>query len=263
VTIKDPDLVRQRRRPQTGDELDTIRQRIVVAADTTGLLHDAVLAVYAVLLADTGHTLADLPAGQRLNPTDFAIPSSQWNAIVDAIGRRAQAWATTAAIAMELIDVMPSAYDDPDVATPDFKLRNYRPEIYDLHVSRDAIDVIAACESHLHQLSVDYGPTSVIYLDALHSWHRRMAGLFSRNGGVSTTVSKDGPMSLLVHTGGLTYGLIWHGATRRCTDPACDAVIDDDGTAGPTHTGATVLDHDHAPSYPLDAARPGQWSFHS
>jgi hypothetical protein len=263
MTINEPDLVRQRRRPLTADELDTIRQGIIVAADTGGLLHDAVLAIYAALVADTGRTLADLPAGQRLNPADFAIPSNQWTAIVDAITHRAQAWGTTVAIAMELIDVMPSAYDDPDVATPDFPLRDYRPEIYDLQVSRDAIDVIAACETHLQQLSTDYGPTSAVYLDALHSWHRRLAGLFSRNGGVTTVISKDGPMSLLVRTGGLTYGLIWHGATRRCTEPACDAVIDDDGIVRPAHTAATVLDHVHAPSYPLDAASPGQWSFHS
>jgi hypothetical protein len=263
VTINEPDLVRERQRPLTADELDTIRQRIVAAADTTGLLHDAVLAVYAALLADTGRTLFDLPAEQRLNPADFAIPTNQWTAIVDAITHRAQAWGTTAAIAMELINVMPSTYDDPDVATPDFALRDYRPEIYDLQVSRDAIDVIAACETRLQQLSTDYGPTSAVYLDALHSWHRRLAGLFSRNSGVTTTVSKDGPMSLLVRTGDLTYALIWHGTTRHCTDPACHAVIDDDGTARPTHTGATVLDHDHVPSYPLDTAHPGQWSFHS
>jgi hypothetical protein len=263
MTVNEPDLVGQRRRPLTADELDIIRQRILVAADSAGLLHDAVLAIYAPLLADTGSTLDDLPAGERLNPADFAIPSSQWNAIVDAIGRRAQAWGTTAAIAMELINVMPSTYDDPDVATPDFELRDYRPEVYDLQVSRDAIDVIGACETHLDQLSTDYGPTSAIYLDALHSWHRRLAGLFSRNGGVNTVISKDGPMSLLVRTGGLTYGLIWHGATRRCTDRACDALIDDDGMGRPAHTAATVLDHDHSPSYRLDAARPGQWSFHS
>ena len=263
MTINEPDLVRQRRRPLTADELDTIRQRILAAADTAGLLHDAVLAVYAALLADTGYTLADLPAGQRLNPADFAIPNNQWTAIVDAITHRAQAWGTTVAIAMELINVMPSAYDDPNAATPDFELRDYRPEVYDLQVSRDAIDVIGACETHLQQLSTDHGPTSAIYLDALHSWHRRLAGLFSRNGGGTTVISKDGPMSLLVRTGGLTYGLIWHGATRRCTDPACAAVIDDDGIVRPARTAATVLDHDHTPTYPLDAARPGQWSFHS
>jgi len=254
----------QHRRALTAEELHSIRARILAAADTAGLLNDAVLALYAVLLADTGRTFADLPGWQRLNPADYAIPTSQWEAIVTAISRRADAWGTTVQVALDLVDVMPSSYNAPDIPAPDFALRDYRPEVYNIQISRDAIDVIGACETHLHQLRTSYGPTSGIYLDALHSWHRGLTGLFSRNSGINTVVSKDGPLSLLVRTGGgLVYTLIWHGATRRCTDPACGAVIDEGGTAAPGHTGAAVLDHDHTATHPIGAARPGQWSLHS
>ncbi|MGW1888280.1 hypothetical protein [Streptomyces sp. NPDC001970] len=59
-----------------------------------------------------------------------------------------------------------------------------------------------------------------------------------------------GPMSLLVAPAAWSTPLIRHGATRRCTDPACDAVIDD-GIARPAHAGATVPNH--TLTYPLEA----------
>jgi len=254
----------QHRRALSADDLHTIRQRITAAADTTGLLRDAVLAIYAGLLADTGRSLAELPAGQRLQPGDYAIPTTQWEAIVAAITHRAEAWGTGATLAVELVSVMPSSYDDPQVPAPDFGLRDYRPEIYNLRISCDAVDVIAACETHLQQLRAGFGATSAVYLDALHSWHRALAGLFSRHSGTDTTVSKDGPLSLLVRTaGGLVYAVIWHGTARRCTEADCDAVIDDDGSTRPGHSGGLVAEHRHRPSHPLGVAQPGQWSLHS
>ena len=83
--------------------------------------------------------------------------------------------------------------------------------------------------------------------------------------GADTRVHRDGDLSLLVTTGsGFTYGLIFHGATRRCTaGDGCTATIADDGTAHPPWSTAVIADHVHQPSFPLDAPRPGSWSMHS
>jgi hypothetical protein len=79
-----------------------------------------------------------------------------------------------------------------------------------------------------------------------------------------THVACDGALSLYVSTGsGLVFGLIFHGAHRHCTAKDCHTMIRDDGTCYPSHTDAPVLDHEHTPSYPLDAPQPGTWSFHS
>ena len=82
--------------------------------------------------------------------------------------------------------------------------------------------------------------------------------------GAHTRVSRDGDLSLFVSTAsGLDLGVIFHGQHRRCTNPACGALITDDSAASPFSSTSTVLDHEHTPSYPLSAPRPGTWSFHS
>lgn len=254
----------QHRRALTARELDTIHERIRDAADTGHLLHDAVGAVYTALLSDTGRSLHSFDEHHRLDVTAFAIPTNQWTAIVAAMTRRAEQWGTGAPLALELINVMPSSYDDPDTPTPQLPLPDYRPTTYRLHIHRDAVDVIAACEAHLTALHDFYGPTSMVLQQASRSWHRNLAGLFVHTTGIDTHISKDGPMSLYVQTsGGLVYGLIFHGALRRCTTPRCAALIDDTGAVDPSPSGAPVLQHPHTPSYPIGAPQPGEWSIHS
>jgi len=253
------------RRPLTADELHTILSAVRDAADTRQLLTTAVRALYTALLADTGHTFDNLPAGEQIDPGEYAIPTSQWQAILAAITGRAHAWGTAAEVGLELaLNLMPSHYDDPQTPVPDLPLPDYRPLERTLTLSREAVDVIDACETHLAQLRSFYGPASDTYQTALHSWHRNLAGLFTMNTGADTHIGKDGELSLFVRTSsGLVYGLIFHGATRHCTTSGCDALINDDGTAQPSHHGAAALDHKHTPSYPLDGPRPGGWSFHS
>jgi hypothetical protein len=259
VTVTD-----QYRRALTARELDTISQRIRDAADTGQLLNDGIGAVYNALLADTGRTLHSFGDGSRLDVTAFAIPATQWTAIVAAITRRAQQWGTGPLLALELVNLMPSTYNDPNTPTPDLPQPDYRPTTYRLHVHRDAVDVIAACEAHLTALHDYYGATSTTFQKAWQSWHHNLIGLFIRSTGVDTHISKDGPRSLYVQTSsGLVYGLIFHGATRHCTTTGCAALIDDTGTARPSHSTATVLNHPHTPSYPIGAPQPGEWSFHS
>jgi hypothetical protein len=91
-----------------------------------------------------------------------------------------------------------------------------------------------------------------------------LADLFTGDLGADTHISEDGRLALLVRTSsGFTYGLIFHGRTRRCTTAGCAAVIDDTGVARPADSLAPMLDHDHTPSYPIGAPQPGEWFFHS
>jgi hypothetical protein len=253
------------RRALTTDELHRILATIRDATDTRHLLNTAVAALYNALLADTSRTLDQLPDGDRIRRSNYALPTSQWQAILGAMTGRAQEWGTAAEVGLELaIALMPSHYHDPQIPVPDLTLPDYRPPEHAVTLSREAVDVIGACEAHLNRLCTAYGRASTVYQDALHSWHRNLAALVTMNTGAHTHVSKDGALSLFVHTSsGLVYALIFHGATRHCTNPGCDTPIADDGTARPSHIGAPVLDHAHTPSYPLDGPRPGAWSFHS
>ncbi|WP_344515768.1 hypothetical protein [Dactylosporangium maewongense] len=165
---------------------------------------------------------------------------------------------------------MPSTYNDPDIAAPDLTVRDYRPDRYRIDVTRQAADEITACEQHLQTLADAYGTDSDRYRSALASWHRHLAGLFSTSRGAETSVQRDGPLSLYVTaSSGFVYGVIFHGEQRRCTAPGCPAVADDDPqhpTAviwRPAPTAASVLDHEHQPSYPAGAPQPGIWSAHS
>ena len=95
-------------------------------------------------------------------------------------------------------------------------------------------------------------------LDALASWHRNLAGLFSMAFGASTRITRDGDLSLFAVTGsGFVYAVIFHGHQRHCTADGCHARIGDDGTVYPSQQDAAVLDHQHTPSYPLGGPQPG------
>jgi hypothetical protein len=240
-------------------DLHRIHAAILDAADTRQLIETTLTILYDALAGDTG------TQARQIQPQRYAIPTSQWTAILTAVTNRAQAWGTATAVGLELaLNLMPGHYHDPDVPAPNLDLPDYRPTEHRLTITRSAVDVITAAEAHLDRLQTCYGPTSQTYQTALHSWHRGLAGLFSMNSGAHTQVSADGALSLFVHTaGGFVYGLIFHGTDRRCTTDGCHALIDADGAARPACTGAMVLDHDHTPSYPVDAPRPGAWSFHS
>jgi hypothetical protein len=253
------------RRALTETELTAILGRID-AADSTGELLAAVInAVYDTLLADSGLTLTTLPDGHRIDPRQFEIPTSQWEAICGAVTDRAAAWGTGPELAMELINVLPSTYDNPAAPVLDLPRVDRRPDLLNLAVSRDAVDVIAAATRHVQALAAHYGPASHEHLTAISSWVTGLSGLLSMGFGADTRVHRDGTLSLLVHTGsGFTYGLIFHGATRRCTaGDGCTATIADDGTAHPLWSTAVLADHIHQPSFGLDAPQPGSWSLHS
>ncbi|GAA2349777.1 hypothetical protein [Dactylosporangium salmoneum] len=253
------------RRPLTETELATIVGR-VDAADSTGEVLVAVVgAVYDALLADLGLSTATVPDGQQLDPSRFQIPSWQWQAITGAVIDRAAAWGTGPELAMELITMLPGTYDDPAALAPDLPRTDRRPDLLQLHITRDAVDVIAAATAHVQALATCYGPGSEQYLTASSSWLAALARLLSMTFGADTHVRRDGNLSLLAHTSsGFTYALVFHGATRRCAaGDGCTAAIADDGIAHAAHATAVLADHEHRPSFPLDAPRPGSWSFHS
>ena len=166
---------------------------------------------------------------------------------------------------MELINLLPSTLDDPAAPMPDLPHVDRRPDLLNLSVSRDAVDVIAAATHHIQALAAHYGPASPQHLTAISSWMTALSRLLSLDFGADTRVHRDGTLSLLVNTGsGFTYGLIFHGTTRCCTaGDGCTASIADDGTVHALSSGAVLAEHVHQPSFSLDAPRPGSWSFHS
>lgn len=260
-----PSILEPVRRALTETELAAIIDRVDAAGSTADLLAGVIIAVYDTLLADRGLTLETLPDGQRVDPRQFQISSSQWEAICRAVTDRAAAWGTGGELAMELLNVLPSSYNDPGAPVPDRPHVDRRPDLLHLAVSRDAVDVIAAATRHVHALAAHYGPASTEHLTASTSWLAALARLLSMGLGADTRVYRDGTLSLLVTTGsGFTYGLIFHGATRRCTaGDGCTATIADDGTAHALSSTAVLAEHAHQPSFPLDAPRPGTWSLHS
>jgi hypothetical protein len=124
-------------RALTPDELDGVLDAIARAADPGGLLDSALRAIYDAGLRRGVHagrpTAAAGPANpddavgdgdggdagdHRINPGDYAIPASQWQAITAAITNRAAEWGASATLAFELINLMPAAYEDPAAPVP-------------------------------------------------------------------------------------------------------------------------------------------------
>jgi len=252
------------RRALSDTELAGIFDAITAAGNTGDVLVATINGLYTALLADLGHTLDTLAPDQRVNPTDFAIPTSQWKAIAAAATNRADEWGTAPSISINLINTMPSSYDDPTIPDPTPQLPDRRPAIHHLRVSREATDVIAACTEHVTALGRQFGLDSDIYQRAATSWQWHLTRLFAMGSGADTFVTAEGHLSLLITTSsGLVWAVIFHRTRRVCTVAGCPAVIGDDGTISATPTTPVVAEHEHQLSYPLDAAAPGEWSAHS
>jgi hypothetical protein len=252
------------RRALTDVELAGIFDAIAAATSTGDVLVATINGLYTALLADLGHTLDTLGPDQRLNPTDFAIPTSQWKAIAAAATNRADEWGTAPSISINLINAMPSSYDDPTIPDPAPQLPDRRPVIHHLRVSREATDVIGACTEHVTALGHQFGLDSDIYQRAAASWQWHLTRLFAMGSGAETSITAEGRLSLLVTTSsGLVWAVIFHRTRRVCTVAGCPAVIGDDGTVSTTPTRPVPAEHEHQPSYPLDAPTPGEWSAHS
>jgi len=253
------------RRPLTDTELTLATTEIDAAQSTAGILDAVLRTVFGALLATVGESLNSYGHGRTLDPVQFAIPAAQHAAITEACLSRAAAFGTRLTIAMDLLNVMPSTYDDPAVIAPTTPPRDHRPNAHVLTVSREATDVIAACARHCSELGQYFGEHSRQYLEAAGSWQRNLTLMFSMDFGAATRVTRDGELSLLVScASGFTYGIIFHPQPRRCTRQGCAAVIGNDGTARTINRESPACpDGDHVPAYPLDAPAPGTWSFHS
>ncbi|NUS44739.1 MAG: hypothetical protein HOQ24_13755 [Mycobacteriaceae bacterium] len=253
----------QVRRALTDSEIGSLADRIAQAQSIPDLLAVAVHGLYDTLLAEHHRRFDDFDRDNPLDPQRFRIPTIQWQALADAVTSRADQWGCATTIALDLVNIWPSTFDDPTVPDPTLAVIDRRPHQFDIHVSRDAADEIAACEQQLSLLAGYYGRASAQYLDALRSWQPLLVGLFTTRRGADTTVSRDGRLSLLVTCDSLTYAAIFHGWRRRCTGTACGATASDDGTWHESDHSTPTADHVHTPNYPFDAPQPGTWSFHS
>lgn len=251
------------RRPLTDAELADIFAQIDAATTTVGTLAVTICAVYTALLAGVDRPDLGFGPGQHIDPTEFQIPETQRRAIVAVALNRTQEWGSTAGICVDFVTYLPGTYDDPAVAVPMPDLPDRRPPIHQLHVTREATDVIAANTRYLDQLADAYGHDSTVVRDAASSWHRELTGLLVNSAGGHTLVRADGHRSLLVATAsGFSYGIVFHAEPRRCTVPGCLVPLNSDGT--PTAPASTTVDsHEHRPSYPPGASEPGVWIAHS
>jgi hypothetical protein len=190
----------------------------------------------------------------------YAIPARQWDAVFTVITGRAHAWGLASEVGLELaLNLMPAAYDDPEHLPDSPVLEDLRPGEHHLTLTRDAVEVIAACQAHLHQLRDRYHPVAPAYRHAVDSWHDLITVLLTAH--PHARVSSHGHLGLRVESsGGTTWALTYQQAARCCTATGCHAVIDDHGDARAPFPDATVVDHDHVPSYPLDGPAPGVWT---
>lgn len=241
----------------SAEDLTRIHTAIRDAADTKDLLTGTARTIYQALATITTESAAAVSAA------GYALPTSQWLAILDAATQRAQQWGTHAEVALDLaMNLMPGQYDDPAVLAPELPLPDYRPQHYQLQLDRDTLDVIADCTRHLQHLHAAYGQQSPLYQDAMRSWTTALTTILSMGTGAVATVHRDGPLSLLAHTSsGLIYAVTFHGIARRCTVTGCGAHLADDGSTDPADK--ITADHEHVPSYPFGGPQPGTWTLHS
>jgi hypothetical protein len=250
------------RRMLTDTELVTVITAIAEADSSASVIAVAVTETFNALLAPLGQSLADYDAARPFDPTAFAIPASQWAAITEACLARADAFGGRVHVALDLVNLMPSTYEDASVKVSVPPPPDQRPPEYVLTVTREATDVITAASARCTDLARCYGPRSREHVEAVMSWQAQLSRLFSMSLGSTARVSRDDDLSLLVTTGtGFTYGIIFHPARRRCLRAGCTATLSDDGT--PTTPGPACLDGRHHPSFPLGGVQPGTWSFHS
>jgi hypothetical protein len=255
------------RRVLTGDDLRAIHAAASAATTPALLLRDCLAALDAAMCRPSGRAGGDAsgesgPPASRPGSVGYAIPSGQWNAVFDAITGRAHAWGLAAELGLDLaLNLMPAAYDDPtDPGGPPLPvLADLRPVEHHLTVTRDAVEVVEACQAHLRKLGFRYHPASPAYRLAADSWSDLVAVLLT--GYPDARVSGDGHLGLLVEpVGGTAWALTYRPDVRRCTVTGCHAVIDDDATVHAASPDATVLDHEHVPSYPFDGPAPGRWT---
>ncbi|MEU7906400.1 hypothetical protein [Actinoplanes sp. NPDC049118] len=252
------------RRPLTDAELHDVRQHLHGDADCPRALVDAVVTtVFDALLADSGQTLRDRSPGEGFDRSRYAIPVSQWTAIVMAVTDHAYAWDAAVSTGMVLAALMPAAYDDPAVPTPHLGTPDTHLHILRLDIGRGAAAMITACGNHLTALANAYGADSTRYRMAAISWVQQLIALLTSPPGARHVLHPDGPLSLYASTDdGYHYGIAFQPEPRRCTAVGCHAVTTDPGVGArwqPATPGAFVGEHEHLPSYPFDAPQPGRW----
>lgn len=253
------------KRALSDEEIQGVFNAIEHATNTGEVLVATMVGVFDALLRDLGERWADYGKDRKLDVTAFAIPSAQWTAIASAVASRCDQWGTGVTTSMDLVNLMPSHYEDESVTVPERPQVDRRPYVHELHVQRSAVDVIAACEARIQDLGQHYGFTSQYYQDALHSFHRQLVRLFSMSMGADTSISKDGDLSLFVRMGsGFVFGVIFHEDRRQCTDTECGAQWSESGEPW-TYSSERypIKDHEHVWSYPVGSPLPGTWSFHS
>lgn len=135
------------------------------------------------------------------------------------------------------------------------------PDTFTFAVSDRAVETIRDMHHHVEKLGQAFGKDSPEYREALESLAKQLAHLLTHPMRQTTTVGRDGDLSLICSADSFVFGLIFHRTRRICTDPECHAWINDDG--GAWRYNDPPKDHNHTPSYPLDAPHPGTWSFHS
>lgn len=138
-----------------------------------------------------------------------------------------------------------------------------RPDTFEFFVSRQACDVIKACQERVERLGEYFGYDSPQYLKAAQSWSRQLTRLISSPILQTTRVYADGPLSL-VSNSGITFGLNFHPVKRKCVHEGCDYYLHEDGHA--YHFGLTADARscgDHVPDLPIEAPTPGDWTFNS
>lgn len=251
-------------RAYTPAEIRELLTRIDMTGSVGDLLSVAIRGVFDPLLADCGKSYDDFTDSQKLDPRRYAIPQTHWSAIMSAVTNRAHEWGVAAQLGLELVNVFPDTYDDPQVPEPVLTGSDFRPDTVEVKVNRSAADVIAACEKHLDDLAAHFGDMSPEYVNALRSWHRCLTSVLSSHAGQPITVSREGDLSLYVSTAAFDYGVIFHGVVRRCRDfPDCGAIYGRDGSWWAPHAERPELDHPHVLNIPVGAPQPGTWSQHS
>ncbi|GGL12676.1 hypothetical protein [Mangrovihabitans endophyticus] len=254
------------RRALTLEELTAVLARIRAAEDISRVLAVAVVAVYDTLLADRGLSMATLPDGQQLDPRKFLIPASQRDAVTGAVLDRAAAEGGDPGVALDLVNLLPGSYDDPDAPVPDgLPGPARRSEHLEVVLTRDAVEAVTAAGHHIQALAAYYGQNSREHVTAATTWLACLTQVLSTSGGPQLRVAREGTLSLLVRTvSGFTVGVIFHGDARRCiAGDGCTALIDDDGTVHAPYAASPVAEHRHQPGFPLQGPRPGSWSLHS
>lgn len=159
------------------------------------------------------------------------------------------------------------------------KLPYYTTGIHEMRVTEQAAEALTAMHEQAAGVAAAWGrshPDTAI--KCLTSLSRNTAQLFNTFFGNTSTISRDGELSLFVSTAsGYVYGLIFHGDwvdPAQPEDPAngratrmgryCFAVVDDsDGRrCGHPFVNGEATCEGHNPVC-IAAPVPGTWSFHS